>query len=238
VFGAGAVALAVVLVVGYAGLPSFGDFHGAYGTLVAHVTVPERHATGVVSALTFDYRGFDTLGEEFILLTAVVGVLAILRIIGRGERREDTDQTPPSSAARAVGLALVGPTVLFGLYVTATGALTPGGGFQGGVLLSSALLLVFVAGSAVALRRLRPIAVFELAEGAGALGLALVGVGGLISAGIFLENFLGVGTTGSIFSGGIIQVSSVCVGLEVAAGFTLIISEFLEHDLLRQGSGP
>jgi multicomponent Na+:H+ antiporter subunit B len=236
VFAAGAAALAVLLAVALAGLPSFGSFHGVYGTLVGPVVVAERHATGVVSAITFDVRGFDTLGEEFMLFAAVIGVLAILRVVGPGERRSDEDdEGAPSNAARAVGLALVGPTVVVGLYVVAHGALTPGGGFQGGVLISSAVLLVFVAGSAVALRRLSPVAFVEWLEAAGAAGFALIAIGGLIFASAFFEDFLGAGTVGSLLSGGIIPVASLAVGCEVTGGLILIVSEFLEQDLLRSG---
>jgi len=33
----------------------------------------------VVSAVNFEYRGFDTLGEEFILFIAATGVATVLR---------------------------------------------------------------------------------------------------------------------------------------------------------------
>jgi multicomponent Na+:H+ antiporter subunit B len=237
VFGAGGAGLAVVFAVAFAGLPAFGAFHSTYWDILARAVGPERHATAVVTAATFDYRGFDTLGEEFILFACVIGVTAILRLVGPREHEGEEDSPEPSNAVRAIGLGLVGPTVLVGLYVTVTGALTPGGGFQGGVLLSSALLLVFVAGSAVAMKRLRPEAPVELAEAAGAVGFALIGVGGLIFASAFFENFLPSGTTGSIFSAGTIQLASVAVGVEVAGGFVLIVSEFLEHDLLRGREG-
>ena len=34
----------------------------------------QTNATGVVSAINFEYRGFDTVGEEFILFIAAAGV--------------------------------------------------------------------------------------------------------------------------------------------------------------------
>lgn len=52
-------------------------------------------ATNMVSAIILDYRGYDTLGEATILFTAVMGVLAIARRIGRkkeGERIEEEDE--------------------------------------------------------------------------------------------------------------------------------------------------
>ena len=64
---------------GFAGLPDFGDYRGPYGEILNRVAVPERSTTDVVTAVNFDYRGFDTLGEEFILFAAVIGVASILR---------------------------------------------------------------------------------------------------------------------------------------------------------------
>lgn len=39
----------------------------------------EVAANNVVTAVVFDYRGFDTLGEATVLLAAVVGVALMLR---------------------------------------------------------------------------------------------------------------------------------------------------------------
>lgn len=50
----------------------------------------------MVTAVNFDLRGFDTLGEEVMLLAAVVGTTVILR----GARGEKTmDARPPVRAA-------------------------------------------------------------------------------------------------------------------------------------------
>ncbi len=54
------------------------------------MSIPERQTTAVVSAINFDYRGFDTLGEEFILFAAVIGVASLLRGL-RGERHGRPD---------------------------------------------------------------------------------------------------------------------------------------------------
>src|SRR5919204_6921674 len=158
-----AVGLAVLLVWGFAGIPAFGHYRGPYGDLLNAVGVRERHATDVVAAVVLDYRGFDTLGEEFILFASVVGVALLLRA-GREEEQIDPSQLararerpPTTDAVRTLGLALVGPTVLLGLYVVAHGHLTPGGGFQGGAVLASASILVFLCGKYLTFRRLNPV---------------------------------------------------------------------------------
>jgi multicomponent Na+:H+ antiporter subunit B len=235
--GAGMLAL---MAWAFIGLPDFGDYAGPYGTILNQVAVPERSATDVVTAVNFDYRGFDTLGEEFILFTAVVGVASILRAL-RGERTGAADddaagrRVPETSVVvRVAGLGLVGPTVLLGLYVVAHGHQTPGGGFQGGVILATALLLTYLAGDYATMRRVGPIELIELAEGLGAAGFALVGLSGLVFGGAFFENVLGKGTPGQLLSAGEIPLSNAAVGLAVTGGFAFMLSEFLEQTLQRR----
>ena len=237
VFGCGAAGFAALLAWGLAGLPSFGHFDGAYGQLLAHITVPERKATSVIAVTTFDFRGFDTLGEEFILFTAAVGVLVLLRL-QRGEEQVPADpQTPREPVAeslslRSVATALVGPVLVLGIYVVAHGALTPGGGFQGGVVLMSSFLLVYLAGSHLRLGGSRPITAMEVAEATGAAGFVLIGLGGLVLAGTFMENFIPAGTRGSLLSGGDVPLFNIAVGFEVMGALLVVLGELLDQRLL------
>jgi multicomponent Na+:H+ antiporter subunit B len=230
----------VVLVVGYTGLPDFGAYHGVYGRALQLIAVPQRHATDVVTAVNFDYRAFDTLGEEFILLASVTG-LAILLRQHRGERERAPDEADEpgfkdtSDALAALSLLLVGPTLVLGAYIVTHGTLTPGGGFQGGVNLAAALLLVYAAGQLLALERVRPVDLVELAEAVGAAAYVLVAIGGLVFGVAAMANFLPLGTSGSLLSGGTIPVLNVAVGIEVAGAITIILTEFLDQALLQGG---
>ncbi len=237
-FLAGAAGLAALLVWGFEGLPSFGAFNGAYALLINHVVVAQRHATDAVTAVNFDYRALDTLGEEFILFTSVVGLAVLLRE-QRSERERPLEQASgehrfqgSSYALRALTLLLVGPLVVLALYVDSHGALTPGGGFQGGVVGAAALLLVFLGGGYLTMRRLSPHALVELAEASGAVGYGLIGLGGLLFGGVFFKNFLGFGTPGALLSAGTIPLSSMAVGLEVTGAFVLLWGEFLDQALI------
>lgn len=235
-----AAGLAALLVHGLAGLPGVGHFHGRYGLLLAHVAVPERQATDIVNSITYDYRGVDTMGEEFILFASAIGLVIVLRRM-HGERQDDdsdrddasesaADRARQTSAAlRVLGLALVGPVLVLGIYFASQGQLTPGGGFQGGVILAAALILVYLAGRYRAMTRVRPIPVVELAEGLGAAGYAAIGVGGLIAGARFLLNFIPQGSMGNLLSGGTIALLSAVVGLEVAGAFTLVFAEFMDQ---------
>ncbi len=45
--------------------------------------ISETGAANIVASIILDYRGYDTLGEATVLFTAVLGVLAVMRKVGR-----------------------------------------------------------------------------------------------------------------------------------------------------------
>jgi multicomponent Na+:H+ antiporter subunit B len=238
-FLVGAAGLAPLLIWGLMGLPPFGVYRGPYGDILNRVVVPERHVSEVVTAVVFDYRGFDTLGEEYILFASVIGVALLLRA-SREEEEHGGEagahgEPATTDAIRVAGLGMVGPTVLVGLAIAAHGHVTPGGGFQGGVILATGSFLVFLSGKYLAFRRVNPILLIDLAEGAGAGGFAAVGLLGLAAGAAYLANVLPLGTAGDLFSGGTIPAANMAVALAVAAGFVLILSEFLEQTLALRG---
>lgn len=226
---------------GLSGLPHFGTYLGPYGDLVNAVAVAQTHATGVVSAVNFVYRGFDTIGEEFILFTAAIGVATLLRQLraGRDEPAEAIlpgEHLPPKSEAVRLGsLAFIGPTLVMGWFLSTHAQTNPSGGFQGGVVMTSALVLLYLAGEYLVLERLSPVAVLDAIEAVGAGGFVAVGIGALASGAAYLADFLPLGKVlGAVDAGGTIPIISVCVGIEVASAFLLIVSELLEHTLIQQ----
>jgi multicomponent Na+:H+ antiporter subunit B len=232
------VALAAVVVWAVSELTPFGTPSGP-ANAVTRTLVHERHAANAVNGITYDLRGLDTLGEELILFVAALGSAVLLRH-GRGEdverQRGDEEPGPPTAdALRVAGAVLVGPLIVLGAYVVTHGHLTPGGGFQGGVILAAGLLLAYAAGQVVALERVEPTALVEVADATGALAYALVAVGGLVFASAALYNFLPFGTTGQFLSSGTILVLSTAVGVEVTGATALILTELLDQTLLVRG---
>jgi multicomponent Na+:H+ antiporter subunit B len=232
---------AIVLVIGLAGLPSFGDWHGVYGLLVNKTEPALRHATDIVTALNFDIRAWDTVGEEFIMFGAAAGVALLLRHLRDEEDAEpagpDDDHRFPDASAglRVSSLALTALLAALGGYVVLHGQLTPGGGFQGGVILAAAPLAILLGGRYVAMRRAGSRGVLEGLEAldaAGALAYALIGLGGLIFASTYMENFLPFGNPGKLLSSGTMPLSSIAIGVEVAGAFLLIWTEFLDQALV------
>ncbi|MFL5344545.1 MAG: MnhB domain-containing protein [Hyalangium sp.] len=244
---AGGLGLAALYLWGASGLPPAGVYHGPYGIVLNQVAVTERHSTDIVTSVNFDYRGFDTLGEEFILFASVIGAALLLRKqkdeAEQGEDSKDSGEDkaasrrppPPSDAVRTLGVGLVGINVVFGLYIITHGQVSPGGGFQGGVILATAPLLVYLAGDPRRFLRIVPHTLVEVAESCGATGFVLLGLLGLLRAAAFLQNVVPLGPPdGKITSGGTIPLISATTGLEVAAGFVLLLSVFLEQTLQKR----
>jgi multicomponent Na+:H+ antiporter subunit B len=233
-FALGALGLAGVYFAGARRLDPVGNYHGAYGEVLNAVAVGERNSTNVVSAVNFDYRGLDTMGEEYILFASVVAVAAILR---KQEDEEDDDApeplrpAPDSDAVRLLGVALVPLTMSFGLYMMGHGAVSPGGGFQGGVILATAPLVVYLCAGAKTFLRIAPPALAKAGESIGAAGYVLIGFIGLFAGKAFLENVLPLGTPGAAWSAGTILFLNLTVGLAVAAGFVELLSSFVEKAL-------
>jgi multicomponent Na+:H+ antiporter subunit B len=224
-FAVAALGVSALLFWSVAGLPAFGNYHWPYGKLLNDVAVKERHTTNVVGVTVFDYRGFDTLGEEFIFLTAVVGVSLLLR-----KWHEDTGEPPDAvrnDGIRLFGLLSVGLVFVLGLWVVAFGYVTPGGGFQGGIVLAGAFLLVYLVGSYRDYHALTPHTSFEVAEAAGAGAFVVLGFVGLAYENAYLRNFLGIGDTGTLYSGGSVPLLNWATAVEVTAASIVLFSEFL-----------
>jgi multicomponent Na+:H+ antiporter subunit B len=243
VFLAGALGLVAFYLWGLSGLPGFGNYPGPYGFIINRIAVAQANATGVVSTVNFEYRGFDTVGEEFILFAAAAGVATVLRRL-RGERERsavdeaaDRNVPPTSSAVRMVALMFTGPVVVVGWWLASHAQTNPSGGFQGGVILATALILVYLSGEFLVFKRFSPVSLTDAVEAIGAGGFAAVGVTAVAMGLPYLTNFLPLGTVpGAVSSSGTIALISFFVGLEVAAAFILIVGELLDQTLLiRQG---
>jgi multicomponent Na+:H+ antiporter subunit B len=235
--------LAAVLVLGFRALPAFGHYHGVYGLIVNGVALSQRHATDFVTALNFDIRAFDTLGEEYILFAAATGVALVLRGLREGAGRPQPDPTEQhrftgaSDALRALALLLVPLLVALGGYVVLHGALTPGGGFQGGVVLAAGPIAGLLVGRYLAFKRLAPHSAVEALDAFGAWAYAMLGLGGLVFASSYMQNFLPLGIPTHLLSGGFVPLNSIAVGLEVAGAFLLVWTEFLDQALISTRGG-
>jgi multicomponent Na+:H+ antiporter subunit B len=123
-------------------------------------------------------------------------------------------------------------TVLIGLDVVTHGAITPGGGFQGGVVVATGLHLLYVGGQYPVLERLRPVSWHDRAEAGSLIIFVLVGLLGLVAVGAVFANVLPRGQLTELLSAGTVPLLNVAVGLAVTGGVVVLLAGFLEQALV------
>ena len=224
-------ALGGLLLWGHTGAAAFGGPLHAYPQLLNAIALPQRHTTNVVTAVVFDYRGFDTMGEEFILFASVVGVVLLLRDDRQPQARPARDPVG-SDMLPTFGVVLVGLTVLVGIWLAAFGLVTPGGGFQGGVAIAAGLVVVFLTAGYGAWRSFGRERFLDPFEGVGAGVYVALGLAAVISGAPFLHNLLAGGPAGTPFSGGSMVLLNWAVAVEVAAANLVLYTEFIESYLV------
>jgi multicomponent Na+:H+ antiporter subunit B len=238
-FFAGAAGLSGLLAGAMLREPGPYDLRDRYRAATTAPSVDLRQVTDAVSAVNFDFRGIDTLGEEFILFVSVAGVLVLLREPEAEERGMIIDAVDPGTdmkptdAMRGWMVGMVGPKVLFGLYVVGHGALSPGGGFQGGVVLATAPMIIYLADGFKVFRKIVKFRLVEFAEAGGAAAFLVRGLLGLLQGKTFLENVLPLGEPNTASSGGTVVAISWATGIEVCAGFVLVMYAFLQEVLTK-----
>ena len=145
----------------------------------------------VVTAVLGTFRGYDTLGEVFVVFAACIGVLFVLSAGGLRDRSKEADAESIGLKhhliPKVVGRLLVPFIVLFGLYVQFHGEYGPGGGFQAGAIIATGIILyALLEGETNALRALPRRVLLGMVVG-GALLYTLVGVAGMLLGGNFLD---------------------------------------------------
>ena len=145
----------------------------------------------VVTAILAAFRGYDTLGEVLVILTAGLGVLLILS----GGRPELARLGRPSAAGslrhhlipRVVGQLLIPFIVLFGLHLQFHGDFGPGGGFQAGAIIAVGIVLHSLLEGEAAGRAVIPPRVLVGLMSGGALLYCGVGGACMLLGGNFLD---------------------------------------------------
>lgn len=199
----------------------------ALATHYVEAGADELGAANLVTSVVVSYRGLDTLGEVMVLFTATTGVTALL-VAGKSKSHKKEKESEPDGDGRregsellATGAAFLFPIlILFGIYIFLNGHLTPGGGFQGGVVLASAFLLLLFSDCRLELNH----ALLKGAEAISGAAYVAVGLLGLWLAGGFLDpRFLPAGEFGQLFSAGAIPIIYILIGIKVGSELTGIV---------------
>ena len=116
--------------------------------------------------------------------------------------------------------------ILFGFYLIAYAYRSPGGGFQGGVVIASGVILLALGREIHDVERLFPISALHAGEIVAFLGILLVAVAGLLYGGVMLAYPPSGGEVARRF----LFVLTLLLGLTVGAGLTLLSLTLFEDD--------
>jgi len=199
---------------------SFGNPPMLVGDAIQRAAGDEVGAANFVTAVVLGYRGLDTLGELSILFAAATAGGLVL---GGARRRRGN----PAGLILRSGADLLFPLLLVvGLYIVIHGHLTPGGGFQGGVILAAAFFLPLLARPGDTLNHSWMTAIEALA---GSAFIAL-GIAALFRGEAFLTPLFGKGLLGELVSGGSLPLLYLAVGLKVGAELASLLVRLASDD--------
>ncbi len=202
----------------------------------------ETGAVNIVAGMILDYRAFDTLGESTVLFIAACAVLILLRIDlddkGRpmqqliAEESDDRHYEPKNDRVLQGSAMILTPVILlFGIYVLFNGHLGPGGGFSGGAIISSGLILYL---NAFGFRRAGRFFTYKTFVWFSFTALGFYAVAKAYSffmGANGLESGIPLGVPGAILSGGLILPLNIAVGLVVACTMYIFFALFRKGGL-------
>ena len=191
------------------------------GDSLLQLNATEGVANAVTTVVVY-FRGFDTLGEIAVLFIASLGIGLMLNENSQCEIKAEGNFMLKSASK------LLFPIItLYGMYVMIYGHLSPGGGFQGGVIIASGVLLLLISHKEFEV----PHSVIVLLETFAGVSYVLIGLIGLFTLDVFLGNFLphDVSQMGVLLSGGIIPIIYIVVGIKVGSEMSMIVQNLIKR---------
>ncbi|MFR4008822.1 MAG: hydrogen gas-evolving membrane-bound hydrogenase subunit E [Christensenellales bacterium] len=112
----------------------------------------ETGAVNMVAGMILDYRAFDTFGESSVLFLAVTCTMLLMRDRNNTTKEEDLltarehviEGHEEDIILTKIARLVIPCALVYGIYVVLNGHLSPGGGFSGGTIMGSALILFAV----------------------------------------------------------------------------------------------
>ena len=149
----------------------------------------------------------------------------VIRMLGSAKKRMEL-HCKPNFMLRVGSRALFGIILMTGVFVTVHGHLTPGGGFPGGTMIASSILLLYLADDQFRTK----VTGFKVLESIAGSLYIIIGLVGLFVFDYFLINFLDNGVLGELVSSGIVPIIYVLIGLKVGSEISGIIDHFLTEE--------
>ncbi|MBN2372607.1 MnhB domain-containing protein [bacterium] len=157
--------------------------------------------------------------------------------MAEGQRQAEKGEKEPdfktSLVIRTVTRLMLPFLIMFGLNIIVHGHLTPGGGFQGGVVVGAAFILIGLAFNKEEGRRAAPDEGVKVVISSGLFIYILVGLIGICAGYNFLANrcisFPPFGELGELFGGGTLFWINIGVGLAVCGVAIGLFYAFLEE---------
>ena len=120
--------------------------------------------------------------------------------------------------------------LLFGLYLLAFGHTSPGGGFQGGVVIASGVILLLVAQGVDAAETLFPLRSLSRVETAAFLVFLCAGLAGVVAGAGFLGNPMALAEVRAVPRVGMSLLLNLIIGVEVGSGVSLMCMWLFRED--------
>ncbi|MCK8825932.1 hydrogen gas-evolving membrane-bound hydrogenase subunit E [Fuchsiella alkaliacetigena] len=190
--------------------------------------VEETGAINMVTAILFDYRGFDTLGEATVIFAAATIISFLLPKKQTTMLKDDFSLLVHKSIKSVIPIVFI-----LGVYLVVFGHLSPGGGFTGGVILAVIAILWTVVFDLEYSESKLSYSTKSLIEDLGALAFVIIGLFGMIAGSTFLASGQAgfyLGTPGEILSGGAIPYLNMAVGAKVGAGLAIIFNSLIKGE--------
>ncbi|MDH5515945.1 MAG: sodium:proton antiporter [Gammaproteobacteria bacterium] len=207
-----------------AGQFEFGMAPMLVGSAINQASPEQVGAANIVTSVVLGYRAIDTLGELAILFAAATAGGLVLGHAGTSARH-DPDAGFILRAAADVLFPLL---LMVGLFIIVHGHLTPGGGFQGGVILAAAFFLPLLARPGTRF----PHGSFAIVEGIAGAAFIVTGLLALLTGGEFLQPLLGQGEMGGLLSAGTLPLLYIAVGLKVGTELAGLMAHIAEYEAL------
>lgn len=202
----------------------FGNVAPIAGQAINAVAAQQVGAANFVTAVVLGYRGFDTLLELTILFTAATAGGLVL-----GKPRAGASHDPDSGFILRAGADLFFPLLLVvGLYIILHGHLTPGGGFQGGVILASAFFIPILARPGTTMDH----RLVSMIEGLAGASFILIGLLAILDGKEFLTPLLDKGELGALLSAGSLPLLYIAVGLKVGSELAGLLARLSETEAI------